>query len=358
MRVAQQMGCSLKTIAKRLNGKIIGDETLLIHGVAAIEDAQAGEISFVTHPKYEKKAASTLASALMTQKVFEGISKTFLIVEDPYFCFAKLLAFFNPPKRMPTGIDPSAHIGERVSLGEDVSIGPTVTIEDGAVIGDHVQIGAGSFIGAGSQVGPGTQVYPNVTIREGVKIGREVIIHSGTVIGSDGFGFAFHKGKYHKIPQVGGVIIEDDVELGANVTIDRGALGQTIIGRGTKLDNLVHVGHNVKIGNDTILVAQVGISGSVTIGHHVTLAGQAGVVGHLTIGDHVVAAAKTGVSKDVPSGEHISGFPHFSHKEWLKSQAVLRHLPNLQHQVRSLNTQISEMEKEIKTLKDEKENTS
>lgn len=353
------MGTSLKVIAKQLNGKIIGDDTLLIDGVATIDEAKEGEISFVTHPKYEKKAAATLASVLIAKKVFDGIPKTYLIVEDPYFSFAKLLTFFHPPKRMQAGIDPGAHIGKEVSIGEGVSIGTSATIEDSVVIGNQVQIGAGSFVGEGSQIGEETQIYPNVTIREGVEIGQRVIIHSGTVVGSDGFGFAFHDGRYHKVPQVGGVIIEDDVELGANVTIDRGTLGHTIIGRGTKMDNMVHVGHNVTIGNDSILVAQVGVSGSVTIGHHVTLAGQAGVVGHLTIGDHVVAAAKTGVSKDVPSGEQISGFPHFSHKDWLKSQASLRHLPNLQQQVRSLRSQIASMEETINALKNEteKENT-
>lgn len=348
------MATPLQEIAKQLDGRIIGDPSILIAGIASLDEAVSGEISFISHPKYEKKAASTKASVLIVRKPLAGVSKTCLIVQDPYFSFARLLTFFHPPKRMPSGVHPKAEIGKGVSIGEGVSIGPCATLDEGVVIGNGVQIGAGVFVGAGSRVGEQSLIYPNVSIREGVEIGARVIIHCGAVIGSDGFGFAFHAGKYHKIPQVGGVIIKDDVEIGANVTIDRGALGNTVIGRGTKFDNQVHVGHNVKIGSDTVLVAQVGISGSVTIGNHVTLAGQAGVVGHLTIGDNVVAAAKTGVSKDVPAGEMISGFPHFSHKQWLKSQAILQELPALRSQVKSLNRTIEQLKEDLGELKKKK----
>ncbi len=345
------MTTPIKDISIYLDAQVVGDETLLIKGLAPLEDARAGELSFISNPKYEKKAASSKASVLITNKVFEGVDKTFLVVKDPYYSFTRLLYLFYPPKRMPEGIHPSAHLAENVLLGEGVSIGPAAIVDAGVVIGDRVQIGAGVFVGADTRIGVDTLVYPNVSIRENVTIGERVIIHCGAVIGSDGFGFAFHEGKHHKIPQVGGVIIDDDVEIGANVTIDRGALGNTTIGRGTKFDNQVHVAHNVKIGSDTLLVAQVGISGSVTIGNHVTLAGQAGVVGHLTIGDNVVAAAKTGVSKDVPAGEMISGFPHFSHKQWLKSQVVFQDLPALRAQVKSLSGKIETLEKELEALK-------
>lgn len=344
------MAIALKEIADRLKGHIIGDEALLIEGVSSIDEAQPGDISFVTHAKYEKRAGATKASVLMTRQAIEGLDKTFLIVEDPYFSFAELLSFFYPPKKKAPGIHPSATMGSGVSLGEGVSIGPSVTVEDGAVIGDGVQIWAGVFVGEGSRIGAETILYPNVTIREGVEIGQRVIIHSGTVIGSDGFGFAFHKGKYKKIPQIGGVIIEDDVEIGANVAIDRAAMGQTVIGHGTKLDNLVQVGHNVKIGNDTILVAQVGISGSVQVGHHVTLAGQVGVAGHITIGDEVVAGAKSGLTKDIPARSRVSGFPAVPHKTWLKTQAESRHLPALRDQVNRLSEKIAQLEKELDRL--------
>ncbi len=348
------MAIPLKDIAERLGAQVVGEASILIEGVAPLDEAKPGEISFISNPKYEKKVAFTQASVLITQKVFENVSKTFLIVKDPYFSFAQLLAFFYPPKRMPVGVHHKAYVEENVTLGEAVSIGPNATIEAGVVIGNRVQIGAGVFIGAGSRIGADSLVYPNVSIREGVEIGERVIIHCGAVIGSDGFGFAFHQGKYHKIPQVGSVVIADDVEIGANVTIDRGALGKTELGRGTKLDNQVHVGHNVKVGSDTILVAQVGISGSVTIGNHVTLAGQVGVVGHLSIGDNVVAAAKTGVSKDVADGEMISGFPHFSHKQWLKSQVVFQHLPALKTHLKSLSGEVAQLKKELEALKKKK----
>lgn len=231
-----------------------------------------------------------------------------------------------------------------MSLGKGAFVGPLAIIEDNVKIGKRVQIRAGVFVGEGSEIGDETLLYPNVTILEGVKIGKRVIIHSGTVIGSDGFGFAPHKGRHYKIPQVGGVIIEDDVEFGANCTVDRAVLGQTIIGRGTKIDNLVQIGHNVTIGNDTILVSQVGISGSAKIGHHVTLAGQVGVSGHLSIGDHVVVGGKSGVTKDISPKQLVSGFPPVPHKDWLKREAAVRHLPELKKQVKVLSEKIAQLE--------------
>ncbi|MFQ5543800.1 MAG: UDP-3-O-(3-hydroxymyristoyl)glucosamine N-acyltransferase, partial [Nitrospiria bacterium] len=300
------MSTPLEEIEQHLNGQIVGRRDLLITGVAPINDAKAGEAAFITHPKYEKKARLSKASVLISKKRIAGVNKTFLLVHDPYFAFSKLLSFFHALQSYPPGISSEASIGEAVLIGEGASVAPFARIEDRARIGEAVRVSAGVFIGEGSEIGKGSLIYPNVTIREGVKIGRNVIIHSGTVIGSDGFGFAPKEGKYHKIPQVGGVVIEDDVELGANVTVDRGTLGDTVIGRGTKVDNLVQIGHNVKIGCDTILVSQVGISGSATIGEHVTLAGQVGVAGHLSVGDDVVVGGKSGITKDIPAQAVVS----------------------------------------------------
>lgn len=352
------MSIPLKKIAERLKGKIAGDVNLLIEGIAAIDEAGAGEITFVSHPKYEKKAAETKAAVLMTRQVIKGLSTTFLIVEDPYFSFAELLKLFHPLKLKTPGIHASATLGEEVVLGKGASIGPSATLEDKVFIGAQTQIGAGVFIGEGSRVGAGSIIHPNVTIREGVQIGQRVIIHSGTVIGSDGFGFAFHKGQYHKIPQIGGVMIEDDVEIGANVAIDRAVMGQTIIGRGTKLDNLVQVGHNVKIGENSILVSQVGISGSSQVGNYVTLAGQVGIAGHLSIGDQVTVGGKSGVTKDIPAGQTVSGFPPIPHKAWLKSQAIFQHLPDLRNRVNQLSQKITQLEKELRQSKNKKESSS
>lgn len=349
------MAILLKKIAEQLKGQIIGDKHLLIKGVAAIDEAVVGEITFVSHPKYEKKAAETKASVLMTQQAIKGIATTFLIVEDPYFSFAALLRLFHPPKKRVPGIHASASLGAKVVIGDGVVIGPLAILEDGVVIEAHTQIGAGVFIGAHSRVGEKSIIHPNVTLLEGVTIGQRVIVHSGTVIGSDGFGFAFHAGKYHKIPQVGGVIIEDDVEIGANVAIDRAVLGQTIIGRGTKLDNLVQVGHNVKIGENSILVSQVGISGSSTLGNYVTLAGQVGVVGHISIGDQVVVGGKSGVTKDLPAGSRVSGFPPIDHKAWLKSQAAFQQLPAMRSLVNTLKRKVAQLEQGQEQDKNKKE---
>ncbi|MFQ5597348.1 MAG: UDP-3-O-(3-hydroxymyristoyl)glucosamine N-acyltransferase [Nitrospiria bacterium] len=341
------MEIPLKDIAHRVNGRIVGDAALLVRGIASTESAQAEDMTFVTNRKHAKRAAASKARVVMTQAVLQNIQKTFLLVDDPYYRFAQLLSYFHPAKLYRPGIDPKASIGRNVDLGEGVSIGPHAVLEDRVRIAQGVRIGAGVFIGDGCEIGAESLIYPNVTIREGVQIGRRVIIHSGSVIGSDGFGFAPYQGKHHKIPQVGGVTIEDDVELGSNVSIDRGTLGNTRVGRGTKIDNLVQIGHNVEIGNDTILVSQVGISGSVTIGHHVTLAGQVGVSGHLAIGNHVVIGGKSGVTKDIPSGSGLSGFPPLPHKQWLKSQAAFHHLPEMRTQLKKLEKKIAKLEREM-----------
>jgi len=343
------MPLSLEEIAARLKGRIpgraTGNETrLLISGIASLETAQAGEIAFVVSRKYERQALKTQASALIAGKLVPGVVLPTILVDDPSYAFSQLLSYFHPPKRFEGGIDSKAVIGKEVSLGEGASIGPLAVLEAGVSIGKCVRIGAGVFVGEGSVIGDGSLIYPNVTIRERSRIGKRVILQSGVVIGSDGFGFAFHKGQYHKIPQVGCVVIEDDVELGANVTVDRATLGETVIGRGTKVDNQVQIGHNVQIGHDTILVSQVGISGSVQIGHHATLAGQVGVSGHLSIGDEVVVGGQAGVTKDIAAKQVVSGFPAMPHKEWLKVQAALRHLPALRKELALLKTQMTKLE--------------
>ncbi|HIE64881.1 MAG: UDP-3-O-(3-hydroxymyristoyl)glucosamine N-acyltransferase [Nitrospira sp.] len=339
------MAISLSEIAKMLEGRVIGDPHLRITGVSSIEEAMPGDITFVSNPRYRSWVASTQASALIIPEEIQGVSASLLLVENPYYAFAQLLAYFHPAQPHAVGIDSRVSMGEGVVLGEKVSIGPFVTLEDGVTIGEGVRIGSGVFVGEGSEVGDSSLIYPNVTLREGVKIGKRVIIHCGTVVGSDGFGFVPRQGRYHKVPQVGGVIVEDDVELGANVTVDRATMGNTVIGRGTKVDNLVQIGHNVLIGEDTILVSQVGISGSTEIGRHVTLAGQVGVAGHLKIGDQVIVGGKSGITKDIPSGETVSGFPPVPHKAWLKAQATFRKLPALRNQVRALEEKITRLEK-------------
>jgi len=339
------MPLSLSEIAELLGGRIIGhDPAQLISGLAPLESAKSGEIAFVISRKYEKQAEKTRASALVAGKPLEGNTRPIILVDDPAYAFSRLLSHFHPPNPFEAAIHPRAVVAGDVSLGEGVSIAPLALIEAGVSIGSRVRIGAGVFVGEGSVIGDDSLIYPNVTIRERSRIGRRVILQSGVVIGSDGFGFAFHEGRHHKIPQVGCVVIEDDVELGANVSVDRATLGETVIGRGTKVDNLVQVGHNVQIGHDTILVSQVGISGSVQIGHHATLAGQVGVAGHLSIGDQVVVGGQAGVTKDIATGQVVSGFPAMPHKEWLKVQAALRHLPELRKEVAALKEKLAHLE--------------
>ncbi len=341
------MELSLSEIAALVEGKIIGDPSCLIRDIVSIDEAKEGEITFLANPKYRKKVATTRASAILIQNEISGSRPSLILVDDPYYAFAQLLSVFHPKQPDPSGVSPLASIGKEVALGDGVAIGPFVVIEDRVKVGNRAQLGAGVFVGAGSEIGDETIIYPNVTIREGVKIGERVILHSGCVIGSDGFGFTPRKGRYHKIPQVGGVVIEDDVELGANVTVDRATLGNTVIGRGSKVDNLVQIGHNVIIGADSILVAQVGISGSAKIGSQVILAGQAGVVGHVTIGDHVVVGARSVVTKDIAPKQKVSGFPAVSHIAWLQAQASFLHLPALRRLVSSLEAKVAQLEEKL-----------
>jgi UDP-3-O-[3-hydroxymyristoyl] glucosamine N-acyltransferase len=310
---------TLAELARCVSGELEGDGALPITGVASLEEARPGEISFVVHPRYMPTALRTNASALIVYPEAEDLRKPVIRTPSPYLAYAKIAGLFYEPPILFAGIDERAAIGKEVKIGSDVSIGPHVFVGDRARIGDKVALYPGCYIGDGVTLGEESIVHANVTIREGCRIGRRVIIHCGSVIGSDGFGFAPEDKHYVKIPQVGIVQIDDDVEIGANNAIDRATFGKTWIKRGVKTDNLVHIAHNVIVGEDTIIVAQVGISGSTTVGKHVTLAGQVGIVGHVTIGDEVMVGAKTGVSGDVPSAQVVSGYPHMPHKQWLKS---------------------------------------
>ncbi|MEK7702857.1 MAG: UDP-3-O-(3-hydroxymyristoyl)glucosamine N-acyltransferase [Nitrospirota bacterium] len=331
----------LSEIAAFVNGEIIGDAGLRIHAINTLKEAREGQIAFVSDPK---KKVETAASVILAASAIDGLSKTFLLVKKPKEAFAALLSYFNPPIRPVLGVDPRAVIGREVLLGKEISIGPGVVIEDQVRIGNGVSLSPGIFIGFGTTIGEGTKIGPNVTLYHGVTIGKRVIIHAGSVIGADGFGFVQSGSRHLKVPQVGGVIIEDDVELGANVTVDRATLGNTIIGEGTKVDNQVHIGHNVTIGPHTLLVAQVGISGSVTIGHHVILAGQVGVSDHVEIGNYVVVGARSVVTKKIADGEKVIGFPTLPYQKGLAVLSSLEHLPKLRKEVKRIQEQIKRLE--------------
>ncbi len=341
---------TLKEIAAFLDGEVVGDGSIVITGVSGIKEAQKGEITFLANPKYSPLLEKTQASAIITSREIQPTSKPIIRTENPSLAFAKVMSWAVPEEvKHPEGIHPTAILAKGVSLGRNVAIGPYVVIEDNVSLGDNSVIYSGCFIGHHTRIGSDVLVYANVSIRERITIGNRVIIHSGTVIGADGFGFATIEGAHHKIPQIGTVEIGDDVEIGANVTIDRARFDKTIIGKGTKIDNLVQIAHNVVIGENSIIVAQAGISGSTIIGKNVILAGQAGLVGHITVGDGAVVAAQGGVTKSVPAKTIVSGYPARPHQVAKRVNACVQNLPRLYKIVDKLKKKIAELEAKLKT---------
>ncbi|MBN1794983.1 MAG: UDP-3-O-(3-hydroxymyristoyl)glucosamine N-acyltransferase [Candidatus Omnitrophica bacterium] len=337
---------TLREVAQLIDGEVVGDEGIVITGVCGIKEAVEGDLTFVANSRYLALMESTRASAIITSRDVDGAPKPIIRTENPSLAFAKMVSLLAPNEvHHPEGIDDTARIGSHVKLGKDVAVAPYCVIDDYAEIGDRTILYAGVFIGSHSRIGSDTLVYPHVVIRERVEIGHRVIVHSGTIIGSDGFGFSTVKGVHHKIPQIGTVVIEDDVEIGANVTIDRARFGKTLIGKGTKIDNLVQIAHNVIIGENSIIVAQSGISGSTVVGKGVTLAGQAGIVGHITIGDNVVIAAQAGVTKPVPANTCVSGYPAKPHAQAKRINACVQSLPKLYKTVKELEEKIAELER-------------
>ncbi|MFC1683734.1 UDP-3-O-(3-hydroxymyristoyl)glucosamine N-acyltransferase [Candidatus Zixiibacteriota bacterium] len=329
-------------IARLLDGQVVGDGEVQIKGVSGIDQASQGDITFLAEGKYEQLLETTAASAIIVPREIEFPHKTLVRVADPRVGFAKVMRLFyaDAPEISP-GVHPSSAIARQAQIGQNVRIGAMACIEENAVIGDDVIIFPGVFVGRGTQIGSGSILHANVTVREGVTLGRNVIVHSGAVIGSDGFGYAREGQRYLKIPQIGSVIVEDDVEIGANVTIDRGTLAATRICQGAKIDNLVQIAHNVVVGPNSVLIAQVGISGSSRIGAGVTLAGQVGVVGHIEIGDNSIVGAQSGVSKSIPPGAIFFGSPARPHTKTKRIEACLNRLPELFKKVRDLEKRLT-----------------
>jgi len=319
----------LREIAGIIGGRILGDPDIEITGASGINEARSGDITFLSGKKKVFDLSGIKASAVIVKEEIKGLAPvSMLLVDNPYLAFARALELFYKKPYKPSGVSGKAIIGDNVTLGNDLSIYPLAYISDNTQIGSRVSIFPGAYIGEGVVIGDDSVIYPNVSIMEGTRIGRRVTIHSGTVIGSDGFGYVPVKGDYYKIPQVGGVIIEDEVEIGANVTIDRATTADTTIGLGTKIDNLVHIAHNVKIGRNCIIIAMVGISGSVEMGDGVIIGGQAGVREHIKIGSGAVISAGAGITEDIPDGQVTSGYPSMPHKTWLRAQSSLKRLPD------------------------------
>jgi len=342
--VTRAASITLAHLAGRLGAEVIGDGGHEVCGVRPLDTAGREHLSFLHNPKYVEEARSSEAGAILVADPTVLPERNLLVCPEPYLALAHALEIFHPSERPEPGVHPSAVVAGDVVLGDGASVGPLASVGAGSAIGERTSLGPGCVLGRGVVVGADCVVHPRVVIGDGCRIGNRCIIHSGTVIGSDGFGFATVDGVHHKVPQVGIVVVEDNVEIGANVCIDRAALGETRIGRGTKVDNLVQIAHNVQIGEHCLVVAQVGISGSCRIGHHTIFAGQSGCSGHLEIGNEVVLTARTVAIKDVPDGVTLSGYPARPHREWLKTQANVQRLDGLREKIKQLEERLAGLE--------------
>ncbi len=334
-------------IAAAVKGTVHGDGSSVIKGVNGINEAGPDEVTFVANPKYKAALKSTRAGAVVVAPETEGPGLTLIKTANPYAAFAKILVMFAPPAETPEGISPLAFIDEKAKIGEGVALGPFVTVREDAAVGENTTLGAGTYVGRGAAIGANCLIYPNVTVREGVTVGDRCIIHSGTVIGSDGFGFATEGGVHHKIPQIGVVVIEDDVEIGANCAVDRATMGETRIGRGSKLDNLIQIAHNVKIGEGTLIAAQTGIAGSTVLGKYCVLGGQVGVVPHIKIGDRATLAAQSGVTKSIREGETVFGRPARPLDEVKRREGRVALLEKYFKRVKKLELEVAELKRRL-----------
>jgi len=325
----------LSEIARLIGGSLIGDENLEISGASGISEAVGGEITFLADKKYLKELKNSKASAVILKDDIPDISIARIIHPEPYYAFARVLEILYPKENPALGISPLAFVSEGANIKEGVSIYPFAYISKGVSVGKNSIIYPGVYIGEETSIGDDCIIYPNVVIQKKTKIGDRVIVHPGAVIGSDGFGYTFHSGRHYKIPQVGRVVIGDDVEIGAGTTIDKATTGETIIGSGTKIDNLVQIGHNVKIGEHSIIVAQVGIGGSTLIGDYVTLGGQVGVADHSKIEAGSMVAAQSGIMGKLKKGIY-AGTPVIAHVDWLKSVSLFARLPEIFKRIKAL----------------------
>lgn len=340
----------LGDIVARFGGELIGSPDVRISQVATLEQAEGHHLSFLSNPKYRSRLAGTRAGAVIVgREAREATSVPRIVCDNPYAYFARVSAFLNPPAARAPGIHPTAVVDPGAVVAASASIGPLVHIEGGARIGEETWIGAGTHVGEGAAIGAGCTIYPRVAIYHGCVIGDRVILHSGAVIGSDGFGIALEAGRWIKIPQIGRAVIGDDVEIGANTTVDRGALDDTVIEEGAKLDNQIQVGHNVRIGAHTAIAGCVGIAGSARIGRHCRIGGGAIILGHLEIADQVDISAGTMITSSITNaGTYTGAYPFAPHRDWLKNSALLRHLAELADRIRRLERGASDAERSKK----------
>ena len=336
---------TLADLATRLGCRLDGDGAIEITRVATLDQAGAGDVTFLANPRYTEAAQQTKASAIILSEDAPPAPCAMLRSTHPYRAFADAVALLGRNERPPDGVHPTAVVAPDARVGCGVSIGAFVVVGAAADIGDRVVLHPHVVIGPGTRIGEDSILHTRVSVRERSVLGSRVVVQDGAVIGSDGYGFVTDSnGVHHKIPQQSIVVIEDDVEIGANTTIDRPAVGETRIGRGTKIDNLVQIGHGVTVGEHVLLVAQVAIAGSTTIGNHVVLAGQVGVVGHITIGDRARVTAQSGITNSIEPGALVSGYPGIDNREWLKASAIFRHLPDMRRQLKDLQARLEALE--------------
>jgi len=339
----------LGDLAARVGGRVVGDPERELAGVATLDGAGPHELSFLTNPRYRNAARASEAGAILVGTGVQLEGPDLLVVPEPYVALAEILELFHPEPAPTAGISPDARVAAGARLGPGVAVGPFAVIDDACTIGERVRIGAGVVIGERSAVGADSVLHPRAVLYPGTRVGKRCVIHSGVVLGADGFGFATLKdGRHRKIPQVGRVVVEDDVEIGANTTIDRAALGETVVGEGTKIDNLVMVGHGARVGRHVLLVAQAGLAGSARLGDRATIAAQSGVAGHLDLPAGLVLAAKSALlSQPEPDARILGGIPAVDLGLWRKSQAIVKRLPELRSEVKRLRERLEELERRL-----------
>jgi UDP-3-O-[3-hydroxymyristoyl] glucosamine N-acyltransferase len=335
---------SLAEIAKWVGGAVRGDAATRISGVGGVEDAVSGQITWLTHEKYARALAHSKASAVVVADSHGPTPMPAVLVRTPALAIVTILERFAPAVPRPSGVHPTAVVADDARLGEGVAVGPYAVIGRGVTLGNDTVVHAHVFIGDGTAVGASCELWPGVIVRERCRLGDRVIIHPHTTIGADGFGYQYAEGRHLKIPQIGTVVIEDDVEIGANSTIDRAKFGTTLIGRGSKIDNLVQVAHNVQIGPGCLLVAQCGIAGSTRLGKGVVLGGKVGVRDHVVLHDGVQSAACACISKDIPAGTTVIGSPAIDHEQWVREYGKIRRLPSLFEQFEALRKRVEQLE--------------
>lgn len=344
------MEFSAKQIAEYIHGEIVGNENATVHTFAKIEEGVPGAISFLSNPKYTHYIYTTQSTIVLVNKDFEPeqpVSATLIKVDNAYESLAQLLTLYEQSKPKKTGIDPLASIAPTAKIGKDVYIGPFACIEEGVEIGDNACIHPHATVGSHAKIGNNTTLYPHVTIYQDCRVGNNCILHAGCVIGADGFGFAPSAEGYDKIPQIGIVVIENNVEIGANTCVDRATMGATIIHKGVKLDNLIQIAHNVEIGSHTVMASQGGVAGSAKIGEWCVFAGQVGVAGHIKVGDRVTIGAQSGIPGNTKSGSTLMGYPAIDPKLFARSAVIYKKLPDMYEDMRRMQKELEELKKQL-----------